>query len=224
GDDLHARRRARRVGGAGGAHPGGPSVSRRGAARLLAGVALVAALAAACSDDDPDPSGTTALVPDRTTSTTDDGDGDGTGDDAATTTSSTVPPSVETLDGAAIVLTEVARLSAPTALAARAGTDTLYVAERGGTVRPITFTPLSGGGARAEVGPPLVEVGTSTDGERGLLGLTFSPDGIRLYVSYTDRAGDTQVDEWTLDGDAAVEGSQRPIFSTGQPFRNHNGG
>ena len=188
-------------------------------------MAVLAALGlavAACGGDDTDATGTTTEVPDAGTSTS-------AGDEVAdTTTSSTLPPSVETLAGAAIVLTEVAQVDAPTAMASLPGTDTLYVAERGGAVRPITFTALTGGGSRAEVGPTIVEVDTTTDGERGLLGLTFSPDGEHLYVSYTDPAGNTAVDEFAMAGgadDPTVDvGSRRQIFATEQPFPNHNGG
>src|SRR4029077_4482204 len=34
----------------------------------------------------------------------------------------------------------------------------------------------------------------ASGGERGLLGLTFSPDGATLYVDYTNRRGDTRAD------------------------------
>src|SRR5690606_9018504 len=88
----------------------------------------------------------------------------------------------------------------------------------------ITLRPVSGGGVRAEVGPPLVDVSTSTDGERGLLGLAFHPDGGHLYLSYTDRSGDTQVDELAVEGDTIDPDSRRAVFSTEQPFSNHNGG
>lgn len=189
---------------------------------LLAVLAVSAGLVAACSDDDGDPTGSTTVLPDGGTSTTEDDEADDA--EEPTTTSSTVPPSVETLEGAAVVLTEVASVGAPTAMSARAGTDTLYVAERAGTVRPITFTPLTGGGTRAEVGESIVGIDTTTSAERGLLGITFSPDGSRLYLSYTDTAGNTVVDEWAMDGDAVHQGSRRTIFTTEQPFGNHNGG
>ena len=45
--------------------------------------------------------------------------------------------------------------------------------------------------------PPRV---SQDGGERGLLGLTFSPDGARLYVDYTEQDGDTQVDEYAMRG------------------------
>jgi glucose/arabinose dehydrogenase len=183
---------------------------------------LVATVSAACGGDDSDPTGSTAVLPD--TSTTADDASEGSPSDDATTTS-TLPPSVTDLSDAAIVLTEVARVEAPTAMTARPGSDVLYVAERSGTVRSITFTPLTGGGVRAEVGESIVQIDTTTSAERGLLGIAFSPDGLLLYLSYTDPAGDTRVDEWAMTEDGAVDGqSRREVFTTEQPFGNHNGG
>lgn len=194
----------------------------RGGRRFSAIVVVVAAscLAAACGDDGGDPTGSTTLLPDRTTTSV---AGDVDGDDGETSTS-TVPPSVDDLSGAAISLTEIARVSAPTAISARAGTDTLYVAERGGSARPITFTALTGGGVRAEVGEAIVTVDTTTSAERGLLGISFSPDGGHLYLSFTDPSGNTRVDEWAIEGDTVDPASRREVFATEQPFGNHNGG
>lgn len=192
---------------------------RSGRVRMAALVVAAALVAGACGGDDGDDdvTGGTAIVPDVTTTSTTEAD------EPTSTTEPAPPPSVTDLSAAAITLTEVARVEAPTALAVRPGTDVLYVAERAGRVRPITFTPAEGG-VRAEVGAPIVDVSTTTDGERGLLGLAFDADGSHLYLSYTDPNGDTQVDELAMDGDTVDAASRRPIFSTDQPFANHNGG
>jgi glucose/arabinose dehydrogenase len=74
-------------------------------------------------------------------------------------------------------------------------------------------------------------------GEQGLLGLAFPPDAAasrRLFVNFTNRAGDTVVARFHRSGDAAVAdaatrfdlrwfGAGGPAF-IGQPFANHNGG
>ena len=65
---------------------------------------------------------------------------------------------------------------------------------------------------------------TTTDGERGLLGIAFSADGDTLFASYTNRDGDTRVDAYAMDGDAADAGSRRELLAVDQPFANHNGG
>jgi glucose/arabinose dehydrogenase len=66
-------------------------------------------------------------------------------------------------------------------------------------------------------------------GECGLLGLAFHPGfatNAFLYVDYTDRSGDTQVERYTVraDRDSVVPGSARRILTAVQPFANHNGG
>jgi glucose/arabinose dehydrogenase len=138
---------------------------------------------------------------------------------AAAATSPPAPPARPDLAGAAVALTPVATVDSPTALAPRAGDPALYVTERGGRVRV-----LRGG----EVDPdPLLDISaeTRTDGEFGLLGLAFSPDGTRLYLHFNDRAGDTLVHEWTMDGDAVRADSRRAVLVVDQPrFGNHKGG
>ena len=70
-------------------------------------------------------------------------------------------------------------------------------------------------------------------GEQGLLGLAFHPGFAangRLYVDYTDPAGDTVVSEFTVDVEedpatrTADIRSERVILRVDQPFANHNGG
>lgn len=105
----------------------------------------------------------------------------------------------------AIRLTEVGRASQPTAMIWCAGRADPLVAEKGGRVRELggdTVLDLSG------------EV--STGGEQGLLGIACRDD--LLYVSYTNRAGDTRVEEVTPDG------GRRGLLAVDQPAANHNGG
>ncbi|HWH14340.1 MAG TPA: PQQ-dependent sugar dehydrogenase [Miltoncostaeaceae bacterium] len=66
-------------------------------------------------------------------------------------------------------------------------------------------------------------------GEQGLLGLAFHPEyarNRRLFVNYTDRAGDTRVVEYRANaaGTAVAPGSARVLLSQDQPYSNHNGG
>ncbi|MGD8727094.1 MAG: PQQ-dependent sugar dehydrogenase [Gemmatimonadales bacterium] len=66
-------------------------------------------------------------------------------------------------------------------------------------------------------------------GERGLLGLTFHPryaDNGYFFVNYTDEAGDTRVERYTVTADPNVAdpGSAKPIIEIEQPYANHNGG
>jgi glucose/arabinose dehydrogenase len=115
-----------------------------------------------------------------------------------------------------VALTRVADMRTP--IAAAVGPDgTFYVAEREGTVRPLTA---------AGPGSPVLDISaeTTTDGERGLLGLAFAPDGSELYVSFTDTDGDTVIDAVAVEDGVVVADRRRTVFTYPQPFQNHNGG
>ncbi|MEX2421143.1 MAG: PQQ-dependent sugar dehydrogenase, partial [Actinomycetota bacterium] len=66
----------------------------------------------------------------------------------------------------------------------------------------------------------------ATGGERGLLGMAADPDGDRLYVDYTDTAGDTRIRSWPIVDGRPVGSPDEGVdhLSIGQPFPNHNGG
>jgi glucose/arabinose dehydrogenase len=126
----------------------------------------------------------------------------------------------------ALTLEPVATLASPIALATRAGTDDLYVAEREGRVRVLHVT-----GTDVTLDPtPLLDITrvTTTNGERGLLGLAFNPQGTRLFVHYSNPHGDTRVVEYQMSGgghgDAVRLGTRRVVLGVDQPFSNHNGG
>ncbi|MDP9020818.1 MAG: PQQ-dependent sugar dehydrogenase, partial [Actinomycetota bacterium] len=157
----------------------------------------------------------------------DDGRSTETSPEPAGTVAPTPPPpteqppadevTLEELAGVRVRLTQVATVDRPVAMAVRPGHDALFVAERGGRVVVIDD---------GEVLPePLLEVDTTTGGERGLLGLAFSPDGERFYLSYTDARGDSRVDEHRMgDGATEVVDGPRTVLHVAQPFSNHNGG
>ena len=105
--------------------------------------------------------------------------------------------------------------------------STIYVIEQRGTIRRID------GSALAET-PWLDLRGQLTaGGERGLLGLAFSPDreSRRLFVNFTDVNGHTVVARFSRDAQGRVITSSRfdLVWPSGrrfieQPFANHNGG
>lgn len=113
----------------------------------------------------------------------------------------------------------MAPLDFPTFLVARPGDATALVAERGGRVRTMRD---------GEIGDVILDLSdrTTVDGERGLLGLARHPeDDGRLFVHYTDGAGDTVVSEFALGDDLTVDPeSERILLTVDQPARNHNGG
>jgi glucose/arabinose dehydrogenase len=119
----------------------------------------------------------------------------------------------------ALKLTHVAHLAGATTLTARPGTRTLYVAQQDGVVRSIRSGTLADTPVL-----DLTERVSQDGGERGLLGLAFSPDGTKLYVNYTDRDGNTQIDEFAMRGRVADTSSRRNVLEVDQPEPNHNGG
>ncbi len=120
------------------------------------------------------------------------------------------------VDQVRITLTRIARLDRPIAAATRAGTGDLYVAERAGRIVRVA----AGGSVTPVVN--LSNLVGGTNSERGMLGLTFSADGGRLYASYTDAAGSSVLDEIAMNGDRT--GGRRNVLTVAQPFGNHNGG
>jgi glucose/arabinose dehydrogenase len=119
----------------------------------------------------------------------------------------------------ALRLTNVDGTDNVTAMSARAGTRTLYVTARDGEV-----WSLRNGKRSASPVLDLRDQVSQDGGERGLLGITFSPDGTRLYLDYTDRAGNDRVDEFTMRGSRVDAASQRHLLDVDDPQPNHNGG
>ena len=115
-----------------------------------------------------------------------------------------------------VELTEVADMDSPTA-GAVGPNGTLYLSERAGTVHALTTDGL---------GDAVIDVSgeTTTDAERGLLGLAFSADGDELFLSYTDSAGDTVIEAVAVDDGLPVADERRTVFTLEQPYGNHNGG
>lgn len=138
---------------------------------------------------------------------------------------STVEESMDGLEGGPermpnletpVRLVQVAQLSS--AIAGDVGPDgRLYLADRGGTVHP-----LDADGA----GPAVLDISdeTTTDSERGLLGLAFAPHGEELFVSYTDLAGHSVIAGYRLVDGAIDDEQRRTVLTVDQPYPNHNGG
>jgi len=167
-------------------------------------VGLVLVLASACGDDDG--------RDDQATPTSEEG---------STTGSPGENPSTleeAPLDSIDVALTQVAEADTPTSLVARPGSDTLYVSERAGRVRPMVDFQL---------GDPIVDIVDEvvTNSEQGLLDLEFSPDGNTLYLSYNvPPDGDTRIAAYTMNGDTVDPDSRRELLAVDQPFPNHKGG
>jgi glucose/arabinose dehydrogenase len=122
------------------------------------------------------------------------------------------PPRTGTL----VRLTQVATATAPTA--GVTGPDgSVWIAERPGTVRPLNEQGL---------GDPVLDITgeTTTDGERGLLGIAFDEAFEHFYISYTDLDGHTVIDELAVADAELQPDTRRTILTQDQPFANHNGG
>jgi len=116
----------------------------------------------------------------------------------------------------------VSGLSSPVAVIFRphpaGAAGAMYVVEQTGTLRLVSD-------GRASSTPALdLRANLSHGNEQGFLDAAFSPSGTKLYVSYTDADGNTNVDEYTMRGAAADPGTRRRVFFTKQPYSNHNGG
>lgn len=122
------------------------------------------------------------------------------------------------LDEVAAKATSIAAAQQPVALAYRKGDPKLYLAERRGRIVTVTDGKL-------DPNPILDITGeTSFGSEQGLLGLAFSPDGARMYINFTNAAGDTRVVEFQFPGGNFDPNTRREILAVDQPFANHNGG
>lgn len=115
-------------------------------------------------------------------------------------------------------LSRVATFKQPLAMAVRSGDNAIYIAEQTGRVRALQAGKVNPGAVLDISGE------ITSDGEQGLLGLTFSPDGALLYVNFTDRRGDTHVVEYAMRGERADPASRRELLFVDQPYPNHNGG
>ncbi|MFE7002387.1 PQQ-dependent sugar dehydrogenase [Streptomyces sp. NBUL23] len=113
-------------------------------------------------------------------------------------------------------LTEVARAQGPSAGTAGPD-DTLWIAERAGTVRVLDDQGL---------GAPVLDISaeTTTDGERGLLGVAFDKDFAHFYLSFTDLEGTSTVDEIAVEDGRLQPETRRTVLTQTQPYANHNGG
>ncbi|MEV8314803.1 PQQ-dependent sugar dehydrogenase [Streptomyces sp. NPDC059900] len=115
-----------------------------------------------------------------------------------------------------VALTKVTTAANPSAGAAGPG-GTVWIAERAGTVRV-----LSGQG----LGEPVLDISkeTTTDGERGLLGIAFDKKFAHFYISFTNLEGTSTVDEFAVRKGKIRPETRRTVLTQTQPYPNHNGG
>jgi len=179
---------------------------------LLMTLAVGATMLAGCGDDSDATKSTpsvTQVGPSTTPSTTSDGQTTPDGEADAPSVASVV----------------AATAQEPIALLPRPGDDGhLWLAERSGRVRRLAIA--SDGDMLTSTGPEALDISdqTTTDAERGLLGMAFADDGSTIFLSYTNLDGATRVVSYAFDGDQIDEASRSERFAIDQPYANHNGG
>ncbi|MFD3564034.1 PQQ-dependent sugar dehydrogenase [Streptomyces sp. NPDC058686] len=117
---------------------------------------------------------------------------------------------------AEVTLTNVATAQNPTAGTAGPG-GTVWIAERAGTIRVLGDQGL---------GQPVLDISaeTTTDGERGLLGIAFDKQFTHFYISFTNLEGTSTVDEFAVSDGKLLPDTRRTVLTQTQPYDNHNGG
>lgn len=106
------------------------------------------------------------------------------------------------------------------------GTDRLVVLEKGGRAR--VLNPDTG--VIESVDFLNVSTEITTDSERGLLGLAFSPNFASdrtLFINLTNLAGDTEIRRYRMFTGSSTQvdpSTEDLILTIDQPFANHNGG
>jgi glucose/arabinose dehydrogenase len=114
-------------------------------------------------------------------------------------------------------------LDQPVYLTTPAGDPRLFIVEQPGRIRVVEDGKL--------IDKPFLDIVSKvgSGGERGLLSVAFHPqyrsNGF-LFVNYTDKKGDTQIERYTVSADKNVADprSAKHILAIDQPYSNHNGG
>lgn len=150
----------------------------------------------------PSPSSSETSAPTTTPSTV--------AETATTATTATLP------ELAGLTYTPVTDATFPVVITARPGDAEPLVALKDGQVARLV------GGELEEI----LDISDQVDneGERGLLGMAPHPNDLqRVFLHYSDNAGNTVVSEFALDS-TIDPASERVLFTADQPAGNHNGG
>jgi glucose/arabinose dehydrogenase len=139
---------------------------------------------------------------------------------APSVTETTVPPSTDVVE---YTTTEVLRSPGAVDLVERYAEDGFYyVVQREGIVTRHEYNTTE-----STVVLDIRSL-TTTDNERGLLGITFRQNEQKqwhLYANHTDIDGNTRVVEYLTRADGTVDATTRRLLLTiQQPYANHNGG
>jgi glucose/arabinose dehydrogenase len=185
-----------------------------GVATLLAATLLVGA---ACGSDDNDPED--RPIQERTSTSA--------GDDDATTTTGAEGAAPKALEDIDLSLEEIGSFDTPISIRPRPDDTALFLVERPGKVFKLNVEGEGDDRTYTPEDQPLLDISdqVTTEGERGLLDVAFSPDGKRLYVSYSALPdGTSTIVSYDYDGTKLDTGSRREILTVSDFASNHNGG
>jgi glucose/arabinose dehydrogenase len=141
-----------------------------------------------------------------------------TGQEPATAQEPTTTTTLAPLESLAFV--EVATLEFPVEMVALPGSDTSYIATKGGRVWAYD-------GSAVMESPVLdISLRVRNGGEQGLLSIALHPDDTsRFFAHYSDNDGDTVVSEFTFTSPTEIDPrSEEVLLTLDQPAGNHNGG
>lgn len=134
--------------------------------------------------------------------------------------------SVTDIDEGARIVRVATGFAQPLYIEAIPGTDRLAVVEKAGQIR--VLNPANG---VTDIVPFLdIRSEVSSDGERGLLGLAFSPEFASdrtFYVNLTNTSGDTEIRRYRMMTGSSTQADPATadiILEIGQPESNHNAG
>lgn len=137
--------------------------------------------------------------------------------DKTATTASAVASST----GEKFALQQVAKLDQPLAFTLRANDPSIYIAEKGGTVKRLV---VEAGKFVTQATILDIKSKIAFGDEQGLLGIAFSRDGSKLYADYTNKDGDLRIVEYPYNGVRANPLAERVVLAIPHPGKVHNGG
>jgi glucose/arabinose dehydrogenase len=131
---------------------------------------------------------------------------------------SSAAPGPKAADKVRLALVRVASVRNAVALAVTPLDSALYIASRGGRV--FRLEPEG----QPEIILDLSSEVSCCEAEQGMFGLTFSPDGLEMYVSFTDDGGALHVTQFRVSEGRPVKETRLELLTVEQLSTRHHGG
>ena len=196
-------------------------------ARRIGAIVLVVVFglgAMACSSDSAEDDPTVSTAPTSSGSTSSGSSAPATG--ACLSLPATpieTPPTTAPTGVPKLSLTEIAKVTSPTAVATRCREENLYITEQAGIVKRVALDDP----AAPTSGTAVLDISNrvTAGGEQGLLGIAFAPDGTSVFLAYTNKDNNQELDRFTVANDGSIDAGSRTELLTVPDFAsNHNGG